>query len=82
MSYYTELPKPPLASAGDIRVFDLTPLLAGAATTALADQLRKACQDIGFFYVQGHGISNDLLEAIFEASRRFFAEPLEARMKI
>ena len=82
MPYYVELPKPSSASTGDIPVLDLAPLLAGDVTTALANQLRKVCQVIGLFFVQGHDTSNDLLEATFEASRRFFAEPLVARMKI
>jgi len=82
MSDHVELPKPPPASAEEIPVLDLSPMLAGDDTTALAKQLRQACQGIGFFYLKGHGISDDLLDATFEASRRFFAGPLEARMKI
>lgn len=74
--------KPPPASAEDIPVLDLTALRAGEDTTALAKQLREVCQGIGFFYVKGHGIPDELMAATFEASRRFFAQPLEERMKI
>lgn len=44
--------------------------------------LRKATHDVGFFYLIGHGISDELTTEILETSRRFFALPDEAKFEI
>jgi isopenicillin N synthase-like dioxygenase len=38
-------------------------------------ELRAAARDVGFFYLVGHGVPEDLADALFTASRRFFALP-------
>ena len=35
-----------------------------------------ACRDWGFFQIAGHGIPADVIEAVFDQSRRFFALPI------
>jgi isopenicillin N synthase-like dioxygenase len=47
---------------------------SGKATVAKA--IRHACEDTGFFYLAGHGVPQSQIDAIFAASRRFFALPL------
>ena len=54
----------------------------GAARMALAREIRAACVDTGFFYVTDHGIPDTLQARVFAEARRFFALPLEAKMKI
>ena len=44
---------------------------------ALAEGLGRACRDTGFFYVTGHGVPAGTMQALFDASRRFFALPAE-----
>lgn len=44
--------------------------------------LFKACSDSGFFYVINHGISEELNDQAFEQSKKFFALPLEEKMKV
>ncbi|EOA26018.1 hypothetical protein CARUB_v10019424mg [Capsella rubella] len=44
--------------------------------------LKNACLDCGFFYVVNHGISEELKEEAFEQSKKFFALPLEEKMKV
>ncbi len=39
---------------------------------AVAASLGRACREAGFFYVTGHGIPEDTLSAVFDASRQFF----------
>jgi isopenicillin N synthase-like dioxygenase len=34
----------------------------------------------GFFYVTNHGIQDELLEAVFGESKKFFELPLEEKM--
>jgi len=53
-----------------------------AERAAVARELRAACMESGFFYVTDHGVPQDLLDAMFAASRRFFAQPLERKMAI
>ncbi|EFH39089.1 oxidoreductase [Arabidopsis lyrata subsp. lyrata] len=44
--------------------------------------LKQACLDSGFFYVINHGISEELKDEAFEQSKKFFALPLEEKMKV
>jgi isopenicillin N synthase-like dioxygenase len=75
------LAPPPAASADDVPVLDLAPLLAGGDISGLAREIRRACEGMAFFYIRNHGVPQDLIDATFEASRQFFAQPLEGRMK-
>lgn len=45
-------------------------------------EIQKACRETGFFYVAGHGISQHLIDAQFEYARRFFALPLEEKLRL
>lgn len=38
-------------------------------------QLLKIAQQVGFFYLNGHGISDNRIEAAFTAAENFFAQP-------
>jgi isopenicillin N synthase-like dioxygenase len=46
-----------------------------AALQALGDEIRRASETAGFFYIAGHGIPPQLVEDVFEANRRFHALP-------
>lgn len=46
---------------------------AGARTAAA--QMDRACCEVGFFYVSGHGVAQETMDAIFEAARVLFALP-------
>ena len=50
----------------------------GAVDTA-AREVRRACEQIGFFYLAGHGVAQALIDGAFEASREFHALPLESK---
>jgi isopenicillin N synthase-like dioxygenase len=54
----------------------------GAARAAAAREIEAACRDSGFFYVTGHGVSEAVLARLDAASRRFFALPRAAKMRI
>jgi isopenicillin N synthase-like dioxygenase len=73
------------ATRAALPVIDLTPFDGGGSDTArraVARELRAACIDIGFFYLAGHGIPAAELEEMLEWGRRFFALPLDEKMKI
>jgi isopenicillin N synthase-like dioxygenase len=51
-------------------------------SAGFVDELRQAARDIGFFYLVGHGVPESLAEALFAASRRFFALPESQKLAI
>lgn len=50
-----------------------------AAVERVAKNIGTACRDIGFFYVRNHGVSQDLMDKVFAASKSFFAQPDAAK---
>lgn len=42
---------------------------------ALAEEVRRACHEVGFFYAEGHGVEQAFLDRYFAAQRSFFALP-------
>uniref|UniRef100_A0A7N0RCR3 Fe2OG dioxygenase domain-containing protein n=1 Tax=Kalanchoe fedtschenkoi TaxID=63787 RepID=A0A7N0RCR3_KALFE len=47
-----------------------------------AKSIRQACMEYGFFYLVNHGVGEELLDRVFSESRKFFALPLEEKMKL
>lgn len=45
-------------------------------------QLRRACEEHGFFYVSHHGVDASLERRLEAASRKFFALPLETKQRV
>ncbi|OLR94334.1 isopenicillin N synthase family dioxygenase [Actinokineospora bangkokensis] len=54
----------------------------GADREAFLDDLRRAAHEVGFFYVVGHGVPEELMTGVFDAARAFFALPEERRLAI
>ena len=67
-----------------IPVIDFGPYFAGraGALEVLAEQLRHACENIGFFYALNHGVPEAVIDRAFAASRRFHALPLDEKLKL
>ena len=73
------------ARAGDIPVLDLQSYFSNpvAATLApLAEQLRVACETVGFFSIVGHQVPKDLVASMFFFGRKFHALPLAEKQAI
>jgi isopenicillin N synthase-like dioxygenase len=49
---------------------------------AVATEIRDACTRVGFFYVEGHGIPEEIIDRVFDLGKRFFDLPFEEKMKI
>eukprot|EP00897_Mesotaenium_endlicherianum_P001808 jgi/Mesen1/1655/ME000135S00656 len=47
-----------------------------------AAALRKACTDVGFFYLVNHGVEMSLLQKVFNESRKFFELSVEEKLKV
>src|SRR5262249_54767298 len=63
---------------------DISPFLANGAIGGkpdVAKALRKACIDVGFFYLSGHGLPPGELDRAAAYALRFFELPLDVKMK-
>src|SRR5438094_8883166 len=71
-------PKP----ATSIPVVDLEETFEGgsAARERAADAIGNACRQTGFFYVSNHRVPTSLIDAQFDASKRFFDLPLDVKL--
>jgi isopenicillin N synthase-like dioxygenase len=67
-----------------VPIIDFAAFRQGTANgkAGIAKEIRDACEDTGFFYLRGHGIAQSTVDAVFAASRRFFALPLQERLKV
>lgn len=73
-------PKP----ATSIPVVDLGDTFDGSSTgrQRAADAIQTACRQTGFFYISNHGVPAGLVQAQFDAAKRFFDLSLGAKLAI
>ena len=62
---------------------DLQPSFTGgeAGRTKVANEIRAACEDIGFFTIVGHGVPDASAHTLMERARGFFSLPMEEKQK-
>ncbi len=53
----------------------------GEALTAVGRAVDEACRDIGFFVIVGHGVPEEMTDAVWAAAREFFDLPLEEKRR-
>ena len=65
-----------------IPLIDFAPFLQGSADGKLgvAEQVREACETIGFLYLRNHGVPETSISATLAAARHFFALPDNVRL--
>ncbi|KAF7422336.1 hypothetical protein PC9H_010492 [Pleurotus ostreatus] len=63
---------------------DLTPAYSSSpeARRELADLIRDACVNVGFFYVSNHTIPEQVINTAIDAAKRFFALSTEEKMRL
>lgn len=68
----------------EIPILDLARYMAGmpGALEDLAVSLRHAFENIGFYFIKGHGIPAALTDAVFAEAARFHSLPLEEKMTL
>lgn len=73
-----------IAPGDEIPVLDFGPYRAGEndALKHLGQQLRHACDNVGFYFVTNHGVPQDLIDSAFAAAAQFHAQPLEAKQAL
>jgi isopenicillin N synthase-like dioxygenase len=66
-----------------IPVIDLTAARAGdlGARQAVAQEIDKACREIGFFTITGHGVPTKVMDVLRQRAHAFFALPLDEKRK-
>ncbi|HEY0294274.1 MAG TPA: 2-oxoglutarate and iron-dependent oxygenase domain-containing protein [Bordetella sp.] len=80
----THSPQAATSSFAEIPLIDLAPLKDGrqASRSAVAAEICKACESVGFLYLANHGIAASLMDDMFGVARQFFALPLEEKMPL
>lgn len=59
----------------EVPVVDIGALVNDGDVDAVAGQLREICQNIGFLYIENHGIPDDLIARMYTLTKTFFALP-------
>ena len=67
-----------------ISVIDFSNFVDGSTDQrgAVGEAIDRACRDVGFFTLIGHGVDSALLEELHRLSLAFFDLPLEARLAV
>lgn len=73
---------PPSTDNIEIPIIDIAAFRAGVpgALERCAAALRHAYEDVGFWFVVGHGVAPDLVATMFREAARFHALPLDAKL--
>lgn len=68
-------------ATNDIPLIDISGFSTAswARKLSIANEVRRACEDIGLFTIVGHGIPEELLETTSELVREFFDLPLHEK---
>ena len=68
----------------EIPILDLGPYLAGqdGAAEATAAELRRALEQIGFFYIINHGVPKGLRDRLVAQTAAFYKLPLERKLPL
>jgi isopenicillin N synthase-like dioxygenase len=70
-------------SVSNLPIIDVHALVAGTGDKeTVAEQIRHACLDMGFFYIKGHGVDEALQDRLEQLSRQFFAQDLETKQEL
>jgi isopenicillin N synthase-like dioxygenase len=67
-----------------VPIIDIAPFNSGdpAAKRAVAAEMRRACEEIGFFTIVGHGVSEALIEDTRQLALEFFRRPMASKRQI
>ncbi|KAJ3729450.1 Clavaminate synthase-like protein [Lentinula raphanica] len=49
---------------------------------ALAEKIRDACINVGFFYITNHGVPEDTITDAVAAGKKFFAQPISSKLHL
>lgn len=70
-------------TAFSVPVIDIEPLISQSANQQrVAEEIGLTCRETGFFYISGHGISEELQAKLEAVSTEFFSRPEKEKMNI
>ena len=72
---FNEIEKARPAAPGEIPIIDISCLYTEdkQEMQAAADQIRMACERIGFFYIVNHGVPKKVVESVFNQKQNCFS---------
>ena len=72
------------AATRAIPVIDFGPAFRGepGGLEAVAADVRRASEEVGFFYLKNHGVADEILDEAFAASREFHALPADEKRRL
>ena len=75
---------PPTMIGGEIPLINVADFLAGKSGAAerAAAELRYAFENVGFYYLAGHGVAQKMIDDTYAAAARFHAQPIEAKLAV
>jgi isopenicillin N synthase-like dioxygenase len=67
-----------------VPVIDIAPFRSGtpAERAAVAAEVARACTDIGFLVISGHGVPSELIDETYTTTKNFFESPLETKLAV
>ena len=67
-----------------VPVIDIAPFSTGgqAGKRAVAEEMRRACEEIGFFTIVGHGVAEELIKETRQLALDFFTRPMTVKRQI
>ena len=73
-----------MSSDNFVPVIDIAPYFAGTpdGKRRVADQIGRACRDVGFYVIVGHGVDPTLIDQVEAVSREFFDFPVAEKMRL
>ena len=69
-------------SRPDLPVIDISALVAGDDPREAATGIDRACREVGFFYVTGHGVDPGMVRTLEGLAREFFSLPPEEKAEV
>lgn len=69
-------------SEKEVPIIDIGPLRDGTDPQGVADKLGWAATQVGFIYIENHGIPRETASRAREAALRFFNSPLEDKLTV
>ena len=67
-----------------IPTIDIAPYLEGSEKERrqVADEINRICEEIGFFFIKGHGIQQTLIDRTYHKAAEFFRLPVKDKLSI
>ena len=67
-----------------IPTIDIAPYLEGSerGRRRVADEINRICEEIGFFFIKGHGVEQTLIDRTYQKAAEFFRLPPKDKLTI